>query len=400
MNVNFKDIILNEGYVGNMLTKELPKELDNTLFTLMHMLGGFSSSDVINFARNANYRERRLLNKMVEDLNLYEKPFDKERIKNSSRYRALTVFLQVIGDSSNINEHYVISRELPEDLDNQLYFLSHYVGGFTTADVARFVKSSNNKQLRKLRYLLSKVPSDQYELIPLAGMYDDIHQSPDYQKLLSLILGRLTEDVQDDTEGYSTTDTNPYFTRYVTPEIKKQIFGYWDKHGICYDCLKYFGIDVDEEDMEGYTDFRNVGDIVYPVLVMEYGGGVESSEFAKAPWKYTNEMGFDNLKFKVEPIRFDYMFDESENFGEHGYTCWDIRVLIDKDGDLFTGEQPASWDEPFIQSLFPESARNKLSSYRNYNDDQMETIEGLWEYYHEEASELSSQFCRVEVVLV
>ena len=33
---------------------------------------------------------------------------------------------------------------------------------------------------------------------------------------------------------------------------------------------------------------------------------------------------------------------------------------------------------PFVQDLFPESARNKLSSFRNYNEDQMETIESLW----------------------
>ena len=218
-----------------MLTKDLTKELDNTLFTLMHMLGGFNSSDVINFARNANYRENRLLNKMVGDLNLYKKPFDKDGIKNSSRYRALTVFLKVIGESPTINESYVITKDLPESIDNQLYFLSHYIGGFTTADVSRFVKSSNHSQIKKLISLLNRVPSDQYELIPLAGMYRSIYDSPDYQRLLSLILGRLTEDIGD-----STTDDNPYFANYVKPGIKKQIFGYWDRHGLCYDCLKIF----------------------------------------------------------------------------------------------------------------------------------------------------------------
>ena len=30
-------------------------------------------------------------------------------------------------------------------------------------------------------------------------------------------------------------------------------------------------------------------------------------------------MGFENLKFKVEPIGFDYLYDESVNFGESGY---------------------------------------------------------------------------------
>ena len=399
MDTNFKDIILSEDYVGNMLTKELPKELDNTLFTLMHMLGGFSSSDVISFARNANYRERRLLNKMVNDLNLYEKPFDKEKIKNSSRYRALTVFLKVIGDSSNVNEQHTISRELPEDLDNQLYFLSYYIGGFTTADIARFIKSSTNKQIRKLRQLLNRVPSDQYELIPLAGMYDSIYESPDYQKLISLILGRLTENVKVDSDGYYTTDTNPYFTKYVTPTLKKQIFGYWDKHGICYDCLKYFGIDVEKDN---YGNFNDIADIVYPLLYIEYVGGVENTEFGKLGYSRTNEGGWEYLKFKVEPIRYDYMFDESENFGEHGYACWDIRLLIDKDSDLDLPVNPEFIDNdysPFIQDLFPESSRNKLTSFRNYNEDQQETIEMLWEHYADSVDFVQS-FCRVEVVLV
>ena len=397
MNTNFKDIILSEGYKGNVLTKDLPKELDNTLFTLMHMLGGFNSSDVINFARNANYRELRLLNKMVDDLNLYEKPFNKDVIKNSSRYRALTVFLQVIGDSSNINEDYTISRELPEDLDNQLYFLSHYIGGFTTSDVGRFSKYITPRKIKTLRRLLNRVPSDQYELIPLAGMYKSIYESHDYQKLISLIVGRLTESpigAQDDDVA-----TDAYFTSYVKPEIKEQIFGYWDRHGLCYDCLKYFNI------VGGDTPFDNVADVVYPLLVIEWLGGVEHTDFAKAPWVETSEMGFERLRFKVEPVGFDYLYDESDNFGERGYSCWDIRVLIDKDGDLGFPVNPKYVDNygdyiPFIQDLFPESARNKLSSHRNYTEDQYELIESLWEEYDPYVGDLASSFCRVEVVLV
>ena len=401
MNTNFKDMMLKEGYKGNMITGDLPKTLDNALFTLIHVLGGFTTSDVINFARNANYRERRLLDKMVNDLPLSDNPFDKEMITNSSRYRALTVFLKVIGDSSNINEGHIISRELPEDLDNQLYFLSYYLGGFTTADVGRFVKSSTDKQLRKLKRLLNKVPSDQYELVPLAGMHDSIYESPDYQKLISLILGRLTEDV-DNSHGYhideDPTDTNPYFSSYVKPGIKKQIFGYWDKHGLCYDCLKYFNV------VGGDTPFDNVADVVYPLLVIEWIGGVEHTDFAKAPWKETNESGFAYLRFKVEPVGFDYLYDESDNFGERGYSCWDIRVLIDKNSDL---SLPVNYrwkkDEdymPFVQELFPESARNKLSSHRNYTEDQYELIEMLWEHYEQYGGDLASSFCRVEVVLV
>ena len=114
-------------------------------------------------------------------------------------------------------------------------------------------------------------------------------------------------------------------------------------------------------------------------------------------------MGFYKLKFKVEPVGFDYLYDDSVNFGESGYACWDIRVLIDKDGDFWSdyNDNPKGYDgeEPFIQSLFPESARNKLVSFRNYNEDQMETIESLWDHY-EQYRNMVTSFCRVEVVLV
>ena len=286
MQTTFKDMLLKEDYKGNMITGDLPKILDNTLFTLIHVLGGFDTSDVINFARNANHREKKLLNKMVDDLHLYDKVgirgFDKESIRNSSRYRALTIFLKTIADT----------------------------GG---AD--------------------------------------------------SLMEQR--------------TETDAYFDEYVKPEYKNAIFKQWDKLGKAdYGILKYFDIE-DRPHTFDYTDFRNVGDVVYPLLVIEWLGGIENTDFAQAPWGEFNEMGFYNLKFKVEPVGFDYLYDESEGFGEHGYACWDIRVLIDKDGDNiepgdFVDYANLPDEEPFIQSLFPESSRNKLSSHRNYTEDQFD----------------------------
>ena len=307
MELTFKDILL-EDYKGNIITKQLPKELDNTLFTLIHILGGFDTSDVINFARNANQREKRLLNKMVNDLSLYNnvgvRGFDKESIKNSSRYRALTIFLKTIADTGGADS--LMEQKYP---------------------------------------------------------------------------------------------TDPYFDNYVKPEYKELIFKQWDKLGKAdYNVLKYF--DIVGED----AAFDNVADVVYPLLVIEWLGGVENTDFAQAPWMVTNEMGFYNLKFKVEPVGFDYLYDESVNFGDQGYACWDIRVLIDKDGDNIAPGDFVDYDnlpdeEPFIQSLFPESTRNKLVSFRNYSEDQMETIESLWEEYEGYRS-LVNQFCRVEVVLV
>jgi|TARA_R110000822_G_scaffold142965_1_gene281129 hypothetical protein len=306
MSIKFKDILLKEGYKGNMITGELPKRLDNTLFTLIHVLGGFDTSDVINFASNANHREKKLLSKMVDDLRLYDnvgvRGFDKESIKNSSRYRALTIFLKTIADTGGVNS--------------------------------------------------------------------------------------LTEQI-------STTD--PYFSDYVKPEYKKLIFKQWDKLGKAdYNVLKYF--DVVGEDKA----FDNVADVVYPILALEWLGGVENTDFAQAPWMETSEMGFNKLKFKVEPIGFDYMYDESDNFGERGYSCWDIRVLIDKDGDLGLPINPEFIDNdysPFIQDLFPQNSRDKLTSHRSYTEDQYELIEMLWEEY-EVYRHWTHSFCRFEVVLV
>ncbi len=307
MNTTFKDI-LSEDYKGNVITKELPKELDNVLFTLIHILGGFDTSDVINFARNANHREKRLLNKMVNDLHLYDsvgvRGFDKESIKNSSRYRALTIFLKTIADTGGANS--LMEQKSP---------------------------------------------------------------------------------------------TDPYFDNYVKPEYKKLIFKQWDKLGNAdWNVLKYFDIVGEDE------AFDNVADVVYPLLVIEWLGGVENTDFAQAPWLETSEMGFDKLRFKVEPVGFDYLYDESDNFGERGYSCWDIRVLIDKDGDLGLPVNPEYIDNygdytPFVQDLFPESARNKLTSFRNYTNDQNDFIESLWNQY-DSYRDLVSSFCRVEVVLV
>ena len=300
MSVTFKDVLLEGSYRGNVITGDLPKQLDNTLFTLIHILGGFNTSDVINFASNANHREKKLLSKMVDDLRLYDnvgtRGFDKESIKNSPRYRALTIFLKTIADTGGANS-------LMEQL------------------------------------------------------------SP----------------------------TDPYFDEYIKPEYKKLIFKQWDRLGNAdWNVLKYFDIVGEDE------AFDNVLDVVYPLLVIEWLGGVENTDFAQAPWLETSEMGFNKLRFKVEPVGFDYLYDESDNFGERGYSCWDIRVLIDVN-ETASGGGWGTIDQ--LKELFPESARNKLSSFRNYTDDQNDLIESLWNQY-DSYRDLVSSFCRVEVVLV
>ena len=307
---------------------------------------------------------------------------------------------------------HVITRKLPIKIDNALYTLIHFIGGLTTREVINFANKATGDDIEELYKLLIDFPNTKQAIMPLAGNYKVLLNSKQYQEIVKLVkLEYETEVIEEEAiplpgdDGFYTTDTNPYFTNYISPKLKQRLFKHWDSLGEAdYNSLKLFGVD-DDYFRDETSGFHNVGDVLYPVLALEWLGGVENTKFTKQGWETTSEMGFENLKFKVEPIGFDYMFDESENFGEQGYACWDIRVLIDKDGDLGLPVNPKFINNygdytPYIQDLFPESAQNKLSSYRTYTNEQMELIEGLWEYYYEEASEYSSQFCKVEVKLV
>ena len=310
---------------------------------------------------------------------------------------------------------HVLSRKLPIKIDNALYSLIHFIGGMTTREVIEFANQATEDDLEELYNLIIDFPNTIQAIMPMAGNYKVLRNSEQYQKIIDIIKMEDMEeemiaehdDNDSDTiplpgaDGFYTTDTNPYFTKYITPKIKEKLFKHWDSFGKAdYDSLKLFGID--EASSFGYnaSEFHNVGDVLYPVLALEWLGGVENTEFAKQGWETTDEAGWYNLKFKVEPVGYDYMFDESENFGERGYSCWHIRVLIDKNGDFDPEGERVDSEIPHIQELFPESAQNKLSSFNNYTNEQMETIELLWDYYHDKASDYWGEFCKVEVKLV
>ena len=215
-------------------------------------------------------------------------------------------------------------------------------------------------------------------------------------------MSRITQDSDEYANKFADRTGDMYFDQFVKPEYKEAIFKQWDKLGKAdYSVLKLFNIS-DEDVDEDFTDFRNIGDIVYPLLYLEWVGGVHNTKFAKMDWVSTNEAGWEKIKFKVQPVDYDYLYDESENFGEHGYACWDIRVIIDKNSDLTLPVNEKFIDNdylPYIQELFPESSRDKLSSFRNYSQDQIEVIEMIWDFYVDNV-DFTPTFCQVEVVLV
>ena len=82
---------------------------------------------------------------------------------------------------------HVITKQLPQDLDNRLYTLSYVVGGFTTQEVMRFAQNSSDSEKEKLYHMVKNLPSTQEDLRPLAGSYRYLLKSPQYIDIIHFI---------------------------------------------------------------------------------------------------------------------------------------------------------------------------------------------------------------------
>ena len=388
--------VFNEFPIKKYMEKNPPKNNSDEVMGELQLIDSLPAID--GFVKTTDDLHNHFIKFLKSKKLEYPKKEIKEMLKNSS-----SILLK-------LKYHY--NRPRPEQLAKEMGLKFHA----KPLDSARTPSypSGHSAQGRLIaRYLSDEHPKHKNELMKLGNeigagrLVAKVHYPSDdlfgkeIGDALYKSIGKkvVKEDVDIDDQGNYSTDTNPYFTNYITPKIKEKLFKHWDSLGKSdYDSLKLFGV-VEDVDVDS-SDFRNVGDVLYPVLALEWLGGLENTEFAKQGWETTDEAGWYNLKFKVEPVGYDYMFDESESFGERGYACWHIRILIDKDGDFDPEDEREDGVLPHIQELFPESAQNKLSSYRNYTNEQMETIELLWEYYHDKASDYWGEFCKVEVKLV
>ena len=190
---------------------------------------------------------------------------------------------------------HVISKKLPKGLDNRLYTMVNLIGGMTIRDVSFFANQATPIEIKMLHKKVKEFPSRVNEILPYAGAYKMLLESPQYQEIVDMVkFGFREEEMieeQIDTErtvdidtydiisGYPVTN-NIFLNKYIRPELKEKLFKYWDSEGEPdYEALKLFGVyeDLDED----FGDFRNVGDVVYPLLVIEWVGGIENTKFAK-----------------------------------------------------------------------------------------------------------------------
>ena len=197
---------------------------------------------------------------------------------------------------------HVLTRKLPIKIDNALYSLIHFIGGMTTRDVIDFADNATENDLEELYNLIIDFPNTIQTIMPMAGNYKVLRNSEQYQRIIDLIKMEDMEeemiaehdDNDSDTiplpgaDGFYSTDTNPYFTNYISPKVKQKLFKHWDSLGEAdYNSLKLFGVVETSSFDIGTGNFHNVAEVVYPVLSLEWLGGVENTEFAKQGWETT-----------------------------------------------------------------------------------------------------------------
>jgi hypothetical protein len=82
---------------------------------------------------------------------------------------------------------HVMTRKLPVELDNSLYTLIHFLGGVTTFDVIRFGDTATLEEIEELQQEVENFPNTIQDIMPLAGNYKVLRNSPQYQKIINLI---------------------------------------------------------------------------------------------------------------------------------------------------------------------------------------------------------------------
>ena len=294
----------------------------------------------------------------------------------------------------------VITRDLPTKLDNSLYTLVHFLGEIELDDVRNFARKATPEQIEYLDKLVSKFPSQQHELMVNVGGFEELRNSDSYTEIIEFIKDTGDENLISEAGTHQELRLGdiPNSEKWITPEMKKVLFRQWDKVGHAdWQILKFVGIEMGNSD----AAFDNVLDVIYPILRIEWEGGIKGTEaYDKGQqWGHMFHDGSDsnnitNFEYRIMPVGYDFLMDESDSYGEHGYSCWNILVEFRPTSN----RSPMLWEGLEIGVDIFEEKNYPLDSFRSYGDEEFDLIEHLWEE-NGWFLEYFNGFCEIEVKL-
>lgn len=298
------------------------------------------------------------------------------------------------------NEEYghVLSDNLPLDLDNRLYTIIHVIGGISFHDIVKFANNATPEEIQHLYEKVYSFPSTMESLLPYAGGFHLLKDSDEYKEIKDIIDFKWNKDTL--LQEQSQPNWDPAFNEIISPDLKEKLFNYWTKLGEAdWDAFKLFGlVQTYVDNPEGYFD--EIVDIVYPVLRIEWEGGIDKTVLGlkKDEWRHADVDGIFNIRYKVIPTSYTYNWDKDEY--TEGHACWNLTYVIDKESvwtldGIVTGIEGKS--KP-ITDIFPDKVTYDIR--KSLEDGHLEVVDELWQWIANEGRAYFNEYCNVTVKIV
>ena len=202
---------------------------------------------------------------------------------------------------------HVLSKNLPLDLDNRLYTIIHVIGGLNFQEIIDFAHNATPQEIQHLHNKVLEFPSTMEGLLPYAGEFGLLQDSDEYKEIKDIINFNTNSD--NLLQEQSQPNWDPTFTEIIPAHLKEKLFNYWTRNGKPdWEALKLFGVDTGNI---SDSAFDEVLDIVYPVLKIEWEGGVDKTSFGlkKDEWRHAITNGIYDVRFKVIPTSYTYSWE-------------------------------------------------------------------------------------------
>ena len=128
-------------------------------------------------------------------------------------------FTEILIGEGKYHGH-VMTRKLPVKLDNALYTLIHFIGGLTTREVINFADKATEDDLEELYRLLIDFPNTIQDIMPLAGSYQVLRKSKEWQEIVNFLTNQDKEINQLRLEIERLNATNVQLIQQMNEENK------------------------------------------------------------------------------------------------------------------------------------------------------------------------------------